>query len=127
MHAFIRGKDVGFSAGKFYGGVADLLAGVEEDEGYVVDGRWVGWEGREERRKKPMESLTRTEETGSADIIRRSASDKERWRMEEVLRSTPSPPPAESSLCVSENEGPQGRDVALRDHVRLRDCAAAKK
>lgn len=139
MHAFIRGKDVGFSAERFYGGVADLLAGVEEEEGYVVDGRWVGWEGKEERKKRTMEVLTRTEEpasdkAGSADTIRRTASDKERWRMEEMLRSTPSPPSSSpSSPCPeervgmhlevqrrqrtpvsAESDGPQDRDVALR-------------
>jgi triacylglycerol lipase len=102
MHAFIRGKEVGFSPGRFYGGVADLLAGVEEEEGYIVDGKWVGWEGKEERKKRTMEVLTRTEEAasdeaGSADIIRRTASDKERSRMEEMLQSPPSLPPSRSS------------------------------
>lgn len=106
MHAFIRGKDVGFSAERFYGGVADLLAGVEEEEGYVVDGRWVGWEGRKERKTRTMEMLTRTGEpasdnAGSADTIRRTASDKERWRMEEILRSTASPPSSRSSPSSS--------------------------
>lgn len=127
MHAFIRGKDVGFSAEKFYGAVADLLAGVEEQEGYVVDGKWVGWEGKEERKKTAMEVLTRTEE---------AASDKERRRMEEILRSTPSPPPSRSSpsspypeggvevhlevqtqrrhAYTAESDGPQHRDMALQ-------------
>lgn len=141
MHAFIRGKDVGFSAERFYGGIADLLAGVEEEEGYVVEGRWAGKEGKEERKKKTMEVFTRTEEpasdnAGSADTLRRTASDKERWRMEEILRSTPSPPSSRSSpssLCpeervemhlkvqkrrrspvAAESDGPQDRDVALR-------------
>ncbi|KAH0838165.1 Alpha/Beta hydrolase protein [Lanmaoa asiatica] len=141
MHAFIRGKDVGFSAGRFYGGVADLLAGVEEEEGYVVDGQWVGWDGKEERKKRTMEGLTRTEEAASdkassADSVRRTASDKERWRMEEILRSTRSPLSSRSSPsspCPEENvetqlemqkrrrapvaaesESPQVRDMALR-------------
>ena len=140
MHAFIRGKEVGFSPGRFYGGVADLLAGAEEDEGYVVDGEWVGWEGKEERKKRAMEVLMRTEGaasdgTGGADTIRRTASDKERSRMEEVLRSTPSPPSRSSSSSpypeervevhlevqtrrrahdAAESEAPPDRDVALR-------------
>lgn len=102
MHAFILGRDVGFSAERFYGGVADLLAGVEEEEGYVIDGKWVGWEGREERKKRAMEALTRAEEVtsdkaGGADIIKRTASDQERWRMEEILRSMSSRPPSRSS------------------------------
>lgn len=97
MHTLIRGKDVGFSAGKFYGGVADLLAGVEEEEGYVVDGRWVGWEGKEQGTQKATAVLTRAEdpessEGESGDIIKRTASDNERRRMEEVLQSTPSTP-----------------------------------
>lgn len=102
MHAFIRGNDIGFSAERFYGGVADLLAGVEEEEGYVVDGRWVGWKGREESKRVTTEVLTRTEEpasdkASSADTIRRTTSDKERQRMEEILRPTPSPPSPRSS------------------------------
>lgn len=144
MHAFIRGRDVGFSAGRFYGGVADLLAGVEEEEGYVIDGRWVSWQGKEERKKKTMEVLTRAEEgasneAGNADIIRRTASDKERWRMEEVLRSAPSPPLSQSSpsshcheervelhleiqrrrraSVAVESEGPQDRDVVLQGDI----------
>lgn len=120
MHAFILGKDVGFSAGRFYGGVADLLAGVEEEEGYVVDGRWVGWAGREERRKNATEMLTRTEQAasdnaGSVGTLRRTASDKERSRMEEVLQSTPSlpSPSSPSSPCA-------GEDVEVRLEVQRR-------
>ncbi|KAI6007154.1 Alpha/Beta hydrolase protein [Pisolithus albus] len=45
MRAAVRGKEVGFSPGRFYLGVADLLAGVEEEEGYVKDGVWVGSRG----------------------------------------------------------------------------------
>ncbi|KAF8560202.1 alpha/beta-hydrolase [Imleria badia] len=116
MHAFILGRDVGFSTERFYGGVADLLAGVEEEEGYVVDGKWVGWEGREERKKRAMEALTRTEEaasdmTSSADTIKRTASDKERWRMEEILRSTPSRSSPSSPY-------PEGEEVQLEVRTR---------
>ncbi|KAG6381025.1 Alpha/Beta hydrolase protein [Boletus reticuloceps] len=137
MHAFIHGKDIGFSVGRFYGGVADLLAGVEEEEGYVIDGKWVGWQGKEEK-MRTMEALAITEEGASdkacsADIITRTASDKERWRMEEVLRATASPSPSRSTLpspcreervetqlevqtrrrapAAAENEGPQTRNV----------------
>ena len=113
MHAFIRGKDVGFSAEKFYGAVADLLAGVEEEEGYVVDGKWVGWEGKEEKKKTTMEVLTRTEE----------ASDKERRRMEEILRSTPSPPPSRSS---SSSPYPEGVEVHLEVRTQWRHAHTAE-
>lgn len=138
MHAFIRGKDVGFSAERFYEGVADLLAGVEEEEGYVVDGKWVGWEGKEERKKGTMKALTNAEEAApdraaGADTLRRTVSDKQRLRMEEILRSTflscrsgPSSPSREEEehlvvqrrqrvpATAAERDGPQDRDVALR-------------
>ena len=104
MHAFILGKDVGFSAERFYGGVADLLAGVEEEEGYVIDGKWVGWGDREGRKKRTVEAEAASDKAGGAGTIRRTASDKERWRMEEILRSTPSPPPSRSSLSSSPEE-----------------------
>lgn len=146
MHALIRGKEVGFSPGRFYGGVADLLAGVEEEEGYIVDGKWVGWEGRGKRKQRTMEELTRAEEAasdkaGSADIIKRTASDKERLRMEEILRSTPSPRSSPSSPypeervavhlevqtrrrapATAESEGPRDRDVTLQgDNLKAID------
>ncbi|KAF9229090.1 alpha/beta-hydrolase [Gyrodon lividus] len=129
MHAFIRGKDVGFSAGRFYGGVADLLAGVEEEEGYVIDGHWVGWEGKEERKKEALREAASAEEavTGAfggnvdADGIRLTASDKERWRMEEMLRYTPSPFPSPSG---SSSPSPPEEDELLEMHTRTRSVAA---
>ncbi|KAI6097800.1 alpha/beta-hydrolase [Pisolithus sp. B1] len=88
MRAAVHGKEVGFSAGRFYLGVADLLAGVEEEEGYVRDGVWVGSGG----------STTLSDEIQGQETpvvrgapIRRSSSDKARARMEQLLRRTPSP------------------------------------
>ncbi|KAF9244533.1 Alpha/Beta hydrolase protein [Melanogaster broomeanus] len=120
MHAFIRGKDVGFSPGRFYGGVADLLAGVEEEEGYVVDGQWVGSEGREERKQKVLKEAARAEEGVTEAVegevaIKRSASDKERLRMEEVLRSTPLPAPSPSG---SSSQSSPREDKPLEMHTR---------
>jgi triacylglycerol lipase len=133
MHAFIRGKDVGFSAGRFYGGVADLLAGVEEEEGYVVDGQWVGWDGKEERKKASREAA-RAEEvvTGavegevSTEGMKRTASDKERRRMEEILHCTPSPSPSPppcprlSARGSSSPSPPEEEDEHLEMHTRTR-------
>ncbi|KAF8846205.1 alpha/beta-hydrolase [Paxillus ammoniavirescens] len=131
LHAFIRGKDVGFSAGRFYGGVADLLAGVEEEEGYVVDGQWVGWDGKEERKKASREAA-RAEEvvTGAvegevcAEGMKRTASDKERRRMEEILHCTPSPSPSPSPCPRLSARGssspspPEEEDGPLEMHTR---------
>ena len=118
MHAFIRGKDVGFSAGRFYGGVADLLAGVEEEEGYVVDGRWVGWEGKEERRKKTTGSTDEAaiDEAVNSDAIRPTASDKERKRMEEILQSPSSTSSQSSSRPCSEEGVRAYGEVQTRRH-----------
>ncbi|KAI6118988.1 Alpha/Beta hydrolase protein [Pisolithus croceorrhizus] len=87
MRAAVRGKEVGFSPGRFYLGVADLLAGVEEEEGYVKDGVWVGSRGR-----VALTDEIRRRETVAAEAtpIQRSSSDKARARMEEVLGQTPS-------------------------------------
>lgn len=83
MKAAVQGSEIGFSPGRFYLGVGDLLAGVEEEQGYVKDGLWIGPEGR----KANVESVA---EGGTP--IRRSSSDRARARMEEVLRRTPSTP-----------------------------------
>jgi len=80
-----------------------------------------GLESREERRKKAMEMLTRTEQAasddgGSADTtLRRTASDKERSRMEDILQSVPSlpSPSSPSPPCVDE-------DVEVRLEVQRR-------
>lgn len=88
MRAAVRGKEVGFSPGRFYLGVADLLAGVEEEEGYVKDGVWVGLRGRATLIDKFRE---REAPIVEGTPIQRSSSDKARARMEEVLRRTPSP------------------------------------
>ncbi|KAI6026913.1 Alpha/Beta hydrolase protein [Pisolithus microcarpus] len=88
MRAAVHGKEVGFSAGRFYMGVADLLAGVEEEEGYVRDGVWVGSGGR-----TTLTVEIRKQETPvvKGAPIRRSSSDKARARMEQLLRRIPSP------------------------------------
>ncbi|KAN0088932.1 Alpha/Beta hydrolase fold [Tylopilus felleus] len=57
MHSLFRGKDMGFNAEKFYGGIADLLAGIEEEEGYVVDRKRAGSEVKEVRKKRTTEAL----------------------------------------------------------------------
>ncbi|KAG9314213.1 Alpha/Beta hydrolase protein [Chiua virens] len=79
---FIVKKEVGFSVGRFYGSIADSLARVEEEEGYVVDGEWVGWEGEEETERR-----TGANEADNADIIKPIASGKGRWKVEEVLQA----------------------------------------
>ncbi|KAI6031567.1 hypothetical protein BKA83DRAFT_4202322, partial [Pisolithus microcarpus] len=66
---------------------ADLLAGVEEEEGYVNDGVWVGSRGR----VTPADEIRRQEPVVvEATPIQRTSSDKARARMEEVLCRTPS-------------------------------------
>ncbi|KAH7885954.1 alpha beta-hydrolase [Phlebopus sp. FC_14] len=147
MRAWVRGKEVGFSAGRFYSGVADLLAGVEEEEGYVVDGVWVGWEGKHGRKAKvaregmgkPVAPLQGMGEREAATVgeekegrgvpgmggegLRRTLSDQERMRMEEILDRALSPstsPPSPSSPSDEDHAGnrrlPECKPSPVRDH-----------
>ncbi|KIJ65000.1 hypothetical protein HYDPIDRAFT_27736 [Hydnomerulius pinastri MD-312] len=125
LRANVRGKEVGFSAGRFYAGVADLLAGVEEEEGLVVDGVWVGWEGREGRKRERKERVgeegakdTKEVKEGAdgkervgAEGIKRTMSDKERLRMEEMLGRVPTPP---TSRSTSASPPPGERPLEMR-------------
>ncbi|KAI6047786.1 Alpha/Beta hydrolase protein [Pisolithus marmoratus] len=103
MRAAVRGNEVGFSPGRFYLGVADLLAGVEEEEGYVKDGVWVGSRGT----ATPTDKI-RQQETAVAEgePMRRTSSDMARARMEEVLRQMPSPSEAEDEE-IDDPKAPQ--------------------
>ncbi|KAI6104078.1 alpha/beta-hydrolase [Pisolithus croceorrhizus] len=117
MRAAVRGKEVGFSPGRFYLGVADLLAGVEEEEGYVKDGVWVGSKG--------MVALTdeiRRRETVAAEAtpIQRSSSNKARARMEEVLGQRPSL--SESKGGEDEKMGETQGSQPIPPHERMSEA-----
>lgn len=56
MHTLFHGKDMGFNAERFYGDITELLAGVEEEEGYVVDRKRAGSEVRKVREKRIIEA-----------------------------------------------------------------------
>jgi len=100
MKAAVQGSEVGFSPGRFYLGVGDLLAGVEEEQGYVKDGLWIGPEGR----KATLEdSMRRYGAAEGISPIRRSSSDKARARMEEMLCRTPSTPSTPQEEQGSDN------------------------
>ncbi|KAL4070784.1 alpha beta-hydrolase [Scleroderma citrinum] len=88
MRTAIQGVEVGFSPARFYLGVGDLLAGVEEEEGYVKDGVRVELEGR----GAALEDGTVRPIAEGFPPIQRSSSDKARARMEEMLRQTPPVP-----------------------------------
>lgn len=108
MKAAIQGSEVGFSPGRFYLGVGDLLAGVEEEQGYVKDGLWIGPEGR---RATLEDSMRRYGAAEGFSLIRRSSSDKARARMQEMLRRTPSTPstPEEGQGSDNPAAGPIGQ------------------
>ncbi|KAG6336137.1 hypothetical protein ID866_2947 [Astraeus odoratus] len=125
MAAAVRGKEVGFSPGRFYLGVADLLAGVEEEEGYVKDGAWVG--SRDNGAPDESQTQEATVLEGGA-TIRRTSSDKARARMEEVLRRTPSSPSTPTEESCSEDNGPQSTGTKEGDAETVssvsRNCSA---
>ncbi|KAI6031594.1 Alpha/Beta hydrolase protein [Pisolithus microcarpus] len=108
MRAAVHGKEVGFSPGRFYLGVADLLAGVEEEEGYVKDGVWVGSRGG----ATPTNEI-RGQEPAIIEgaPIQRSSSDEARARMEEVLHRTPSLPESKDGEEEEMDEGEGSRPI----------------
>ncbi|KAI6136458.1 Alpha/Beta hydrolase protein [Pisolithus sp. B1] len=115
MRAAVRGKEVGFSPGRFYLGVTDLLAGVEEEEGYVKDGVWVGSRGR----VTPTNEIQEQETTIIDGVpIQRSSSDEARARMEEVLRRTPSLPESKDGEDEEMDEAEGSRPIPpLYEHA----------
>ncbi|KAI6041109.1 Alpha/Beta hydrolase protein [Pisolithus marmoratus] len=54
MRASVHGQEVGFSPGRFYLSMADLLAGVEDEGGYVRDVRRTSSEGAKARLEKVL-------------------------------------------------------------------------
>ncbi|KAN0074689.1 Alpha/Beta hydrolase fold [Tylopilus felleus] len=56
MHTLFHGKDMGFNAERLYGDITELLAGIEEEEGYVVDRKRAGSEVRKVREKRTIEA-----------------------------------------------------------------------
>ena len=56
MRTLFHEKDMGFNVERFYGDITDLLAGVEEEEGYAVDRKWAGSEVRKVREKRTIEA-----------------------------------------------------------------------
>ncbi|KAN0074765.1 Alpha/Beta hydrolase fold, partial [Tylopilus felleus] len=65
MRTLFRGKDMGFNVERFYGDIADLLAGVEEEEGYAIDRKRAGSEVRKvETTKLTQELAVKLEQGG---------------------------------------------------------------
>ncbi|KAI6041106.1 Alpha/Beta hydrolase protein [Pisolithus marmoratus] len=99
MRATVGGSDVGFSPGRFYLSMANLLAGVEEEEGYIRNGVWV-----ESRARTTATAKIRDQDTpvDRGLPIRLGSAEKTNARLEEVLRRTLSP-----SASIDEAEGSQ--------------------
>ncbi|KAI6004564.1 hypothetical protein EDC04DRAFT_2908096 [Pisolithus marmoratus] len=99
MRATVGGSDVGFSPGRFYLSMANLLASVEEEEGYIRNGVWV-----ESRARTTATAKIRDQDTpvDRGLPIRLGSAEKTNARLEEVLRRTLSP-----SASIDEAEGSQ--------------------
>ncbi|KAI6135464.1 Alpha/Beta hydrolase protein [Pisolithus croceorrhizus] len=89
MRAAVRGKEVGFSPGRFYLGVTDLLAGVEEEEG-----------SSDEARARMEEVLRRTPSLPES-------KDGEDEEMDEAEGSRPIPPLYEHASEAILDAGPE--------------------